>query len=375
MKRISIAIAALASLVLFGCNKDNPADKVETIMMYVSAETGTYQPWGSDTSFECMLVKEENESEYHPLPYGGIEGFDYVKGHEYELKVQKTTLANPPADASDIVYRLIEIISETPMAEPKPEELPEEAKFKLKMVRLLPYMDLDTPLAAPFDFLTFRILDYNDEYSFPAMPDFLEYYDLIEMSSPGLPDKFTVYSLISDEDGTSGSFTSQWGSYFWETADFPVFLKGYKDGKLIYEYSMTQVMRERDFLGVDWKNGSIVLANPKTNCIYNILDKRYEFLLTDTQMLNDTPYVKIKVANSSLLSDAEYLKEQEEGLEWLLKKYLGDQSSMTASSFRTLPEGADIVETHENATTRAALVHKAADEMAEECFYVIAEAK
>ena len=71
---------------------------------------------------------------------------------------------------------------------------------------------------------------------------------MIEMSSPGLPDTFTVYK----DEGTSFSFTSQWGSYFWETTDFPLFLKGYKDGELIYEYSITQVMRQRDFIGIDW---------------------------------------------------------------------------------------------------------------------------
>ena len=60
--------------------------------MYVSAETGTYKPWGSETPVECMLVKEETASDYSPLAFDGIKGFDYVRGHEYELKVRKTTL-------------------------------------------------------------------------------------------------------------------------------------------------------------------------------------------------------------------------------------------------------------------------------------------
>ncbi len=168
MKRIYIAIMALTGIILSGCNKENPADKVETILMYVSSETGNYQPWGSETSFECMLVKEEGESEFHPLPYGDIEGFEYQQGHEYELKVQKTTLANPPADASNIAYKLLEIISDIPKADPRPQELPEEAKFKLQMAQLLPFMNLDTQLPAPFDYLLFRITDNNDDYSFPS---------------------------------------------------------------------------------------------------------------------------------------------------------------------------------------------------------------
>lgn len=183
-KYIKTALLALISMIWVGCDKDEITDKVEKIKMYVSAETGTYIPWGSETPVECMLVKEEGELEYSHLAFGSIKGFDYVHGHEYELEVRKITLANPPADGSNITYTLLKIISDIPPITPKPEKLPEEAKFKLKMVQLTPFMNLDTPLAAPFDFLKFRILNYKDEYTFPVIPDFLKYYDLIEMSSP-----------------------------------------------------------------------------------------------------------------------------------------------------------------------------------------------
>ncbi len=374
-KYIKTALLALISMIWVGCDKDEITDKVEKIKMYVSAETGTYIPWGSETPVECMLVKEEGELEYSHLAFGSIKGFDYVHGHEYELEVRKITLANPPADGSNIAYTLLKIISDIPPITPKPEKLPEEAKFKLKMVQLTPFMNLDTPLAAPFDFLKFRILNHKDEYTFPVIPDFLKYYDLIEMSSPVLPDTYSVYRYSADENGTKRSYTSQWGSYFYEKIDFPICLKGYKDGELLYEYSTTQIMRERDFLGVDWKNGSVTLANPKTNCIYNILDTHYEFLLTDTQKLNETCYIKIQVSNSSNITETEYLKEQEAGLKWLLKKYLGEKSSLTASDFKTLPEDTDIVETYENSTTLVAILHQNADDMHEECYYAIAESK
>lgn len=375
-KCVKTVLLALTSIVfLVSCDEDELTDRVETIKMYVSAETGTYMPWGSEAPVECMLVKEDGDLEYSHLAFGGIQGFDYVRGHEYELEVRKTTLANPPADGSNIAYELLKIINDIPPVAPKPEELPEEAKFKLKMVQLVPFMDLDTPLAAPFDFLTFRILNHRGEYSFPVTPGFLKYYDLIEMSSPALPDTYCIYRYSADENGTKGSFTSQWGSYFYEKTDFPICLKGYKDGKLIYEYSTTLVMRERDFLGVDWKNGSVALANPKTNGIYNVLDTRYEFLLTDTQKVNETCYIKIQVPNSSHLTDAEYLTAQEEGLRWLLGKHLGEKSSLTASDFKTLPEGADVAETYENKTTRVAIVHQNADDLHEEQYYAIAESK
>lgn len=375
-KCIKTALLVLISIIWVGCDEDEPTDKVETIKMYVSAETSTYMPWGSEVPVECMLMKEEGKPEYSHLAFGGIKGFEYARGHEYELGVLKTTLANPPADASNIVYELLEIISDIPVSvTPEPEELPEEAKFKLMMVQLIPFMNLETPLAAPFDFLTFRILNHRYEYSFSIIPNFLKYYDLIEMSSPAFPDTYCVYRYSTGEDGTGGSFTYQWGSYFYEKTDFPICLKGYKDGKLIYEYSTTQLMRERDFLGVDWKNGSITIANPKNNGIYCVLDNRYEFLLTDTQKANETCYIKIGVAYSSGLTDAEYLKKQQEGLIWLLKKHLGEKSSLTASDFKTLPDGVDVVETYENNTTRVAILHQHADDLHEERYYAIAESK
>ena len=127
-KYIQTFLLLLISIIWVGCDKDELTEKIETIKMYVSAETGTYQPWGSDIPVECMLVKEEGELEYSHLAFGGISGFEYVRGHEYELEVCKTTLANSPADGSGIAYALLKIIRDTPPAIPEPEELPEEAE-------------------------------------------------------------------------------------------------------------------------------------------------------------------------------------------------------------------------------------------------------
>lgn len=44
-----IFVLFLCTLSLIGCHeKDEFKDKVETIRMYVSSETSTYVPWGSD---------------------------------------------------------------------------------------------------------------------------------------------------------------------------------------------------------------------------------------------------------------------------------------------------------------------------------------
>lgn len=134
-------------------------------------------------------------------------------------------------------------------------------------------------------------------------------------------------------------------------------------------------MRERDILGIDWKYGDVVLDNPKTSGIYCVLDNRYEYMLTDTQMRNNTPYVEIGVAYTSGLTDAEYIKRQENGLRWLLEEHLGEKNTETRSEFKTVPEGAEVVETYGNATTRAALVHTNGDDLHAERYYIITEKK
>lgn len=105
---------ALFFLIAFAsCSDDETKDKVEEIKMFVSELTGEYQPWGSPTHLKCMLVKEEYGSEYFALDFRGISDFEYERGCSYELSVEKTTLANPPADAGNVRYKLLEVLTRT----------------------------------------------------------------------------------------------------------------------------------------------------------------------------------------------------------------------------------------------------------------------
>lgn len=100
-------------LTLCSCfNNDETKDKVETITMLISSEIGEYTPWGSTKPVECMLVKEGENNEWDKLSFNAITGFTYEKGYEYKLSVERTTLANPPADGSRYQYKLLKIISD-----------------------------------------------------------------------------------------------------------------------------------------------------------------------------------------------------------------------------------------------------------------------
>jgi hypothetical protein len=91
---------------------------------------------------KCMLVKEEQYSPWQTF-YGQIEGFDYVEGYAYELRVVEEKIDNPPADGSSIRVKVVEVISRyesfEPPAEPAPmPSPPEEAKPAAPVVETAP---------------------------------------------------------------------------------------------------------------------------------------------------------------------------------------------------------------------------------------------
>ena len=88
--------------------------------MQISSETGIRYVFGSEQPIECMLVmSEDNPGVWEPLGFNSIEGFTYVRGHEYYLSVMRTILANPPADASDRKYSLLCVLDDRVVTEPE----------------------------------------------------------------------------------------------------------------------------------------------------------------------------------------------------------------------------------------------------------------
>lgn len=59
---------------------------------------------------ECLRVKEAPDASW-TLFYRSIEGFTFEPGYLYELRVEVTSVAKPPADASSRRYRLVEVVS------------------------------------------------------------------------------------------------------------------------------------------------------------------------------------------------------------------------------------------------------------------------
>ena len=102
--------------VIFGlasCNSDsNYEDKVEQVTVYVSAETGMFYNVPNTTLEEGMMIRVDGEENYICVAFNTITGFTYERGHEYELLVKRTTLANPPQDSGKYRYELVRIVSD-----------------------------------------------------------------------------------------------------------------------------------------------------------------------------------------------------------------------------------------------------------------------
>lgn len=124
MNKFTIFLLMFICLFWTACKDDDkPTDIVKEIAMSVSSETGImYALFDTDKEhpIECMLVKtEDNSKEWQPLAFDAIEGFTYERGHEYELRVKRTILANPPMDAPDRTYSLVSILQDRLVTEPE----------------------------------------------------------------------------------------------------------------------------------------------------------------------------------------------------------------------------------------------------------------
>ena len=146
-KTLNLLFLLLAVFAVSSCSSDDDEkkDSVKEITIYVSSETGESYGFNS-TPEECMLVKFENPNgEWEHLGLYRIEGFTYVKGHEYELRVKMTTLANPPADGYSHKYLLVKIVQDKLVKETgTPTDNSVKSESDIEYQELCPYNKYET---------------------------------------------------------------------------------------------------------------------------------------------------------------------------------------------------------------------------------------
>lgn len=146
-KTLNLLVLLLAVFAISSCSSDDDEkkDSVKEITIYVSSETGESYGFNS-TPEECMLVKFDNPNgEWEHLGLYRIEGFTYVKGHEYELRVKMTTLANPPADGYSHKYLLVKIVQDKLVKETgTPTDNSVKSESDIEYQELCPYNKYET---------------------------------------------------------------------------------------------------------------------------------------------------------------------------------------------------------------------------------------
>ena len=150
-KYLIILFSLLAAFSFSSCSDDDEKDSVTEVNIYVSDETDImYDLFDGDGTnpTECMLVKEEKASDWQKMPFGFIEGFTYVKGHSYTLRVEKTTLANPPQDTWNFTYKMKSIVKDEIVSEPNVQAIDIKSEADIEYEEKCPYAKyvVDSPV-------------------------------------------------------------------------------------------------------------------------------------------------------------------------------------------------------------------------------------
>lgn len=261
---------------------------------------------------------------------------------------------------------------------PDPEELPDKYKFKLIKAGLMPFMNDDFTVPAPFDNIIYRITDYYDCYQPFGFPEFTQHYDSIVWCADGFPNTVRIYERYNSSTSSEEHFNGQWNTHFFKSGEIKNYLKGYRDGKVVYSTSLTTYLYERDFLCYDWVEGSFAIANPSNHGIYCLLNTKYEFNAFDTQEMDGTRYGHIGVRNLYGLSGDSQYSYMQDALIKLMADNIGQPQSADGKLvfFKCLPaDGFEAIKYWENNTTRILLLHQLPADDVREKYYLHFESK
>lgn len=410
-KYLTIALFALSAVAFNGCNDDDEKDNMvwelvsnsDAEMIVVSVDTD-----GSFSSPSNIWVQAGYKSGdialrcvNHPISWSLVGpndsytnpdmGFTISKVDNNTLRVHfdedasgkpeatdQITITN--ADGRQIVCNTFLWITRSfgERLPDNPDDFPDEYKFKLAKAGFTPFMYDEFQVPAPFDNLSFRLLDYLDRYTSLGFPKFVEPYDSIVWSAKGMPDTYRIYERNSDENISEEKFSPQWSTHFFISGgSLMSYAKGYSDGDVIYSDSLRIDTYERDFLCFDWTSGSVSILNPHTTGIYCLLDKSREYNVVDVQEIKGTRYCEIHVWNHKHLSDEDFLSFSKEALIRLMKENIGDGISSQGKTdlFKCIPEGTQSERVWENKTTRIVLLHDLPSDSTLEEYYLLVEAK
>lgn len=197
-KTLAFILCIILSITVTACSDDEPKDMIKDIMMSVSEEPGVmYDLFDDEGKYPVMCLRvmdEDFPGEWRNLSINAIEGFEYEIGHMYTIRVRRTILANPPADASSYTYKLLSIYEDRVWPsedEPKEEiivsreeDIPYDDKCPYHIYDLYRNGDFVIDKSGKigyhgydkFDYLGYDDIALHLEFAIPkGSPDFLEF--------------------------------------------------------------------------------------------------------------------------------------------------------------------------------------------------------
>jgi len=100
----------IALLGMFGCSfATGPRERTLTIEV---AENRV--PCMTMFETTCLQVREHANDPWQGFS-DTIEGFHYVPGFRYMLRIREREIPNPPADGSSVTWRLLAVLAKSPM--------------------------------------------------------------------------------------------------------------------------------------------------------------------------------------------------------------------------------------------------------------------
>ena len=293
MKRLMTIVYILSALcvtaIITSCDNDTSEDWSEVIKLYVDAELGEYRPWGFPEDAEPLdglKIKESKDAEWDIIPMNGIEGFTHSLGWEYYLEVEKTHLVNPPADASNVKYKLIKVINEQKIR---------DLEFPTLTVKGAFANSYSANIFEPVHFY----LQGNDY----MQSDLRELCDSLVFEIPWQKGTHLSRKIYFHEIGKA-ELISGWDHRFILPFGGICSIKAYKDGKLVYNDGISvSLSNDKDFLMYNWDE---VTDNPNNPIGYvNFVDEKHEFV-SSHYVIDGMPIVKVSLS-----------KPADDTLEWL----------------------------------------------------------
>lgn len=102
----ALVAGALTTTALLGAAVAAPSHPVETITVGPQS-----LPCQGVVPMRCFAVRAAGSDRWRPL-YTRIEGFDFVPGITWELRVRRIDRANPGPDQPSYVYELVEVVGQ-----------------------------------------------------------------------------------------------------------------------------------------------------------------------------------------------------------------------------------------------------------------------